>query len=80
MDDKDAPVRKPAPKPESEEERLPELVETEELQAASLEIDETAKEIEEEVEIQAAMGFLGGPAVWGLLALLALLFIYVVFL
>ncbi len=38
-------------------------------------IQEAAHEVEEEVEAKAAMGFLGGPIVWGLLVILALLLI-----
>jgi carbon monoxide dehydrogenase subunit G len=41
-------------------------------------IQEAAHEVEEEVEAKAAMGFLGGPIVWGLLVILALLFVYVI--
>ena len=41
-------------------------------------IEEVAHEVEEEVEAKAAMGFLGGPMVWGLLVILALLFVYVI--
>jgi carbon monoxide dehydrogenase subunit G len=41
-------------------------------------IQEAAHEVEEEVEAKAAMGFLGGPVVWGLLVMLALLFVYVI--
>jgi carbon monoxide dehydrogenase subunit G len=41
-------------------------------------IQEAAHEVEEEVEAKAAMGFLGGPIVWGLLVMLALLFVYVI--
>ena len=40
-------------------------------------IQDAAHEVEEEVERRAAMGFLGGPYVWGLIVLLVLLFIYV---
>jgi hypothetical protein len=32
--------------------------------------------MEEEVEAKAAMGFLGGPIVWALLVILALLLVY----
>lgn len=39
-------------------------------------LSEMAEEIEEEVEGKAAMGFLGGPVVWGLLAILALAVVY----
>jgi carbon monoxide dehydrogenase subunit G len=41
-------------------------------------LQEAAHEVEEEVEAKAAMGFLGGPIVWGLLVILALLFVYVI--
>jgi carbon monoxide dehydrogenase subunit G len=41
-------------------------------------IEEAAHEVEEEVEAKAAMGFLGGPIVWALLVILALLFVYVI--
>ncbi|HEX9904112.1 MAG TPA: carbon monoxide dehydrogenase subunit G [Propylenella sp.] len=41
-------------------------------------IEEVAHEVEEEVEGKAAIGFLGGPIVWGLLVILALLFVYVI--
>ena len=37
-----------------------------------------AHEVEEEVEREAAVGFLGGPIVWALLVILALLFVYTV--
>ena len=37
-----------------------------------------AHEVEEEVEREAAVGFLGGPIVWALLVMLALLFVYVI--
>lgn len=40
-------------------------------------IQDVAQEVEEEVETKAAMGFLGGPMVWGLLVILALLLVYV---
>ena len=40
------------------------------------EVEEVAREVEEEVEAKAAMGFLGGPIVWGLLVILALLLVY----
>ena len=41
-------------------------------------LDETAHEIEEEVEVAAGRGFLGGPVVWGLLVLAALiLYLYI---
>jgi carbon monoxide dehydrogenase subunit G len=41
-------------------------------------IQEAAHEVEQEVEKKAAMGFLGGPIVWGLLVIVALLFVYAV--
>jgi carbon monoxide dehydrogenase subunit G len=41
------------------------------------EVEEVAREVEEEVEAKAAVGFLGGPYVWGLLVILALLLVYV---
>jgi hypothetical protein len=41
-------------------------------------IEEAMQEAEEEVEAKAAMGFLGGPIVWGLLVILALLLVYVI--
>lgn len=37
---------------------------------------EVAEDIEQEVEGKAAMGFLGGPMVWGFLAILALAVVY----
>ena len=39
-------------------------------------VGHVAHEVEEEVETKAAMGFLGGPIVWGLLVILALLLVY----
>jgi carbon monoxide dehydrogenase subunit G len=39
-------------------------------------VEHAAQEVEEEVETKAAMGFLGGPIVWGLLVILALLLVY----
>jgi carbon monoxide dehydrogenase subunit G len=39
-------------------------------------VEEVAHEVEEEVEAKAAMGFLGGPIVWALLVILALLLVY----
>ncbi len=42
------------------------------------EVEEVAREVEEEVETKAAMGFLGGPIVWALLVILALLIIWAV--
>ncbi|MCX5520727.1 carbon monoxide dehydrogenase subunit G [Kaistia defluvii] len=45
----------------------------------ALDLGEVAEEIEEEVEVAAARGFLGGPYVWGLLALIVvILFLAVV--
>ena len=41
-------------------------------------IEAAAYEMEEEVERKAAAGFLGGPIVWGLLVLLALIVVYVI--
>ena len=41
-------------------------------------IEQAAHEVEEEVEAKAAMGFLGGPIVWGLLAIIALLLVFAV--
>jgi hypothetical protein len=46
--------------------------------AAGHRIEEAVHEVEEEVETRAAMGFLGGPTVWGLLVILALLLVYVI--
>jgi carbon monoxide dehydrogenase subunit G len=40
------------------------------------EVEEVAREVEEEVEGKAAVGFLGGPYVWGLLVILALLLVW----
>jgi carbon monoxide dehydrogenase subunit G len=40
------------------------------------EVEEVAREVEEEVEAKAAVGFLGGPYVWGLLVILALLLVW----
>ena len=45
---------------------------------SSQDVEEVAREVEEEVEAKAAMGFLGGPIVWGLLVILALLLVYVI--
>jgi len=42
------------------------------------EVEEAVHEVEEEVEAKAAMGFLGGPMVWGLLVILALLLVYLI--
>ena len=39
-------------------------------------VEHVAHEVEEEVEAKAAMGFLGGPIVWALLVILALLLVY----
>ena len=39
-------------------------------------VEHAAHEMEEEVEAKAAMGFLGGPIVWALLVILALLLVY----
>jgi carbon monoxide dehydrogenase subunit G len=39
-------------------------------------LDAAAREVEEEVEAKAAVGFLGGPTVWGLLVILALIVVY----
>lgn len=39
-------------------------------------VEHAAHEVEEEVEAKAAMGFLGGPIVWGLLVILVLLLVY----
>jgi carbon monoxide dehydrogenase subunit G len=47
-------------------------------EGALQEVEEVAREVEEEVEAKAAMGFLGGPIVWGLLVILALLLVYAV--
>jgi uncharacterized protein len=41
-------------------------------------IQNLAHEVEEEIEREAAIGFLGGPIVWGLLVILALLGVYVI--
>jgi carbon monoxide dehydrogenase subunit G len=40
------------------------------------EVEEVAREVEEEVEAKAAVGFLGGPYGWGLLVILALVLVY----
>ena len=42
------------------------------------EVEEAVHDVEEEVEARAAMGFLGGPIVWGLLVILALLLVFVI--
>ncbi len=39
------------------------------------EVEEVVHDVEEEVEAKAAMGFLGGPIVWGMLAILAVLLV-----
>ena len=49
-----------------------------ETNAPGASIQSLAREAEQEVEREAAMGFLGGPMVWGLLVILALLFVYVI--
>lgn len=41
-------------------------------------IQHLAHEVEEEVEREAAAGFLGGPIVWALLVMLALLLVYII--
>ena len=41
-------------------------------------IQSLAREAEQEVEREAAVGFLGGPIVWALLVILVLLFVYVI--
>jgi carbon monoxide dehydrogenase subunit G len=48
------------------------------LEEVVQDVEHVAHEVEEEVEAKAAMGFLGGPIVWGLLVILALLLVYVV--
>jgi carbon monoxide dehydrogenase subunit G len=48
------------------------------LEEVVQDVEHAAHEVEEEVEAKAAMGFLGGPIVWGLLVILALLLVYVV--
>jgi uncharacterized protein len=47
-------------------------------QAAASSFQHLAQEVEEEVEREAAVGFLGGPIVWALLVMLALLLVYVI--
>ena len=47
-------------------------------ESAAASIQHLAQEVEEEVEREAAVGFLGGPTVWGLLVILALLLVYVI--
>jgi carbon monoxide dehydrogenase subunit G len=51
---------------------------TAETNASGASIGHLAHEVEEEIEREAAVGFLGGPIVWGLLVILALLFLYVI--
>jgi uncharacterized protein len=46
------------------------------IEEAVQNVGHAAHEVEEEVEAKAAMGFLGGPIVWGLLVILALLLVY----
>lgn len=41
-------------------------------------IQEVAHDVEEEVEGKAAVGFLGGPVVWGLLVILGIIAVYYV--
>lgn len=48
------------------------------LNAPGASIQAAALEVEDEIERKAAVGFLGGPIVWGLLLLLVLLFVYVI--
>jgi hypothetical protein len=40
------------------------------------EVEEVAREVEQEVEAKAAVGFLGGPIVWGLLVIVALILVF----
>ena len=40
------------------------------------EVEEIAREVEQEVEAKAAVGFLGGPIVWALLVIVALVLVY----
>jgi carbon monoxide dehydrogenase subunit G len=47
-------------------------------QAPGAAIETLAHNVEDEIEREAAVGFLGGPMVWGLLVILALLAVYVV--
>lgn len=42
------------------------------------EVEEVAREVEEEVEGKAAIGFLGGPIVWALLVILVLLVVWAI--
>jgi carbon monoxide dehydrogenase subunit G len=51
---------------------------TAETNAPGASIQKLAHDVEEEVEREAAVGFLGGPTVWGLLVILALLFVYMI--
>jgi carbon monoxide dehydrogenase subunit G len=51
---------------------------TADTNASGASIGHLAHEVEEEIEREAAVGFLGGPIVWGLLVILALLFVYVI--
>ena len=51
---------------------------TAETNAPGASIQSLAREAEQEVEREAAVGFLGGPIVWALLVILALLFVYVI--
>jgi len=46
------------------------------MEEAMQNVEHAAHEVEEEVEAKAAMGFLGGPIVWALLVILALLLVY----
>ncbi len=39
-------------------------------------VEDVARDVEQEVEAKAAVGFLGGPIVWALLVILALLLVY----
>ena len=48
------------------------------LEEAAHDVAHVVEEVEEEVEAKAAIGFLGGPFVWGLLVILALLLVYVI--
>ena len=41
-------------------------------------VESLAREAEQEIEREAAVGFLGGPIVWGLLVLLVLLLVYAI--
>lgn len=53
-------------------EELTDLIEHK-IDDEALDVGEVAEEIEEEVEVAAARGFLGGPYVWGLLALIVVI-------